>query len=154
MIEFKIEKTCSFTGHRILEKSFNVNKLEEVINSVLITGYNTFLIGMAKGFDSKCFEILLRKKQEKDIKIIACVPCKEQDKYFTKIEKEKYKKYLEKADEIVYISEEYINGCMQQRNRYMVDNSSLLIAYLKYPKGGTFYTVNYAIKKQKEIIYI
>ena len=154
MENVNLEKTCSFTGHRILEKSFNVNKLEEVINTLLIKGYNTFLIGMAKGFDSKCYEILLLKKENFNIKIIACVPCKEQDKYFTKAEKEEYKNFLKKADEVIYISEEYKNGCMQQRNRFMVDNSSLLIAYLKYPKGGTLYTVNYAKRKEKEIIYI
>ena len=34
------------------------DKLKEVIDDVIKKGYDTFLIGMAKGFDLKCFEIL------------------------------------------------------------------------------------------------
>ncbi|MBO5927187.1 MAG: DUF1273 family protein [Clostridia bacterium] len=153
MENYETLKTCAFTGHRILDSEFNVDKLEEVINNVLKKGYKTFLVGMAMGFDLKCFEILLTKRSY-NIDIIACVPCKEQSKNYNKIEKERYEEFIKKADKIVYISNEYTNGCMQLRNRYMVDNSSLLIAYLKYFKGGSLYTVNYAKKKQKEIIFI
>ena len=64
MENFDINKTCCFTGHRILSNDFNIDKLEEVINIMLKREFKTFLVGMAIGFDFKCFEILLSKKQQ------------------------------------------------------------------------------------------
>ena len=154
MDNYDLKTTCSFTGHRILAKEFSVDNLNEVINNVLKSGFRTFLVGMAMGFDLKCVEILLKKKKKFNIDVIACIPCKNQDKFFKKEEKEKYQEYIKKVDKIVCFSEEYTNGCMQIRNRYMVDNSSVLVAYLKYFKGGALYTVNYAKKQNKEIIYV
>ena len=130
MSDFDILTTCAFTGHRILKKDFNEEKLSSVIDTVIKNGYKTFLVGMAWGFDLKAFEILLTKKNQ-NIDIIACVPCKNQEIYFNKAEKEKYINYLSKADKIVYVAEEYFDGCMQKRNRFMVDNSSALLAYVK-----------------------
>ncbi len=154
MDNYDLKTTCSFTGHRVLRNDFNVDKLKEVINNVLKNGYRTFLVGMAIGFDLTCVEVLLKKKKEFNLDIIACIPCKNQDKFYKNTEKEKYQEYIKKVDKIVYFSDVYTDGCMQIRNRYMVDNSSLMIAYLKYFKGGALYTVNYAKKQNKEIIYI
>lgn len=151
--DFNLETTCSFTGHRILKKDFNEENLKEIIKEVLKRGYTTFLVGMARGFDLKCFEILLEEKKDYNIDIIACVPCKEQDKYFTLKEKEQYKNCIEKADKIIYISENYTDSCMIERNKYMVNNSSLLVAYYYSRIGGTHQTVSYAEKLNKEIIY-
>ena len=150
---FNVKKTCCFTGHRVLKKDFDEYKLKEVIDDVIKKGYDTFLIGMAKGFDLKCFETLLSYNSKK-IEIIACVPCENQSQGYTKEEKEKYNYFLKKANKIITLNEEYFNGCMQVRNRFMVDNSSLVIAYMYAERGGTKYTVNYAKKKEKEIIYI
>ena len=154
MADFDLKTTVSFTGHRVLRNDFNVDNLNEVINNLLIKGFRTFLVGMAMGFDLKCAEVLLEKKKEFNIDVIACIPCKNQDKFFKNEEKDRYQEYLKKVDKIVCFSDEYENGCMQIRNRYMVDNSSVLVAYLKYFKGGALYTVNYAKKQNKEIIYI
>ena len=42
----------------------------------------------------------------------------------------------------------YTPGCMNRRNRYMVDRSSLLIAvYDGIPQGGTLNTLSYAMGK-------
>ena len=109
---------------------------------------------MANGFDRVCADALLKIKNEKNIEIIGCVPCKEQDKYFNKKQKEEYKYLLENLDDVIILGEEYYNGCMQVRNRYMVDNSSLVIAYSKTDFGGTYYTVKYAEKQKKEIVYV
>lgn len=155
MDEIEINYSCSFSGHRILGKDFNRELLKDVIKEVIKRGYTTFLVGMAIGFDTECFDILNNlKKENENIKIIACLPCRNQDKSFRKEQKQKYQINLSKADKIICLNEEYINGCMHQRNRFMVDNSSILINYLRYNKGGTLYTVNYAKKKGKEIIYI
>ena len=40
---------------------------------------------------------------------------------------------------------------MQVRNKHLVDNSSVCIAYLTQNGGGTFFTVNYARYKGLKI---
>lgn len=149
-----INECVAVTGHRVVKKDFNVEELEKEINLLIEKGCKYFFVGMALGFDSICFEILYKIKQEKDVKIIACLPCKEQDSLWNSVQKEVYRKNLKKADEIVIMSDEYDNACMQKRNRYMVDNSAYLIAYLYRSSGGAYNTVKYAIENKKEIIYI
>ncbi len=153
MNDFDLQTTCCFTGHRVLKRDFDDNKLSDIIEKLIKNGYKTFLVGMAIGFDLKVFEVLQTKKKY-NIDVIACVPCKDQDKYYNKTQKEQYENAIKNADKIVYLSEEYFDGCMQQRNRYMIDNSSILVAYMYAKIGGTIYTVNYAKKKEKSIIYI
>lgn len=152
--DFDINSTCCFTGHRVLRKDFDITALEEAVNEAINGGYKTFLTGMANGFDRVCASVLTNLKNEKNVEIIACVPCRDQDKFFTQKQKEEYDYFLKNADEVIYLSDEYYNGCMQVRNRYMVDNSSLVIAYSKTNFGGTFYTVSYAIKNNKKLVYI
>ncbi len=151
---FNKAKTACFTGHRILDKDFNINTLKESIIWAINHGYNTFLVGLALGFDTICFNVLQGLKSQYEINIIGCIPCPEQPVNFSLEERENYYKMVEKCTETIILSEKYTNYCMQKRNRYMVDNSSLVIAYLKRDFGGTFFTVNYAKKKKIEINYI
>lgn len=58
------------------------------------------------------------------------------------------------ADKVVYTSKEYTRGCMHKRNRHLVDNSSICIAYLTEQSGGTAYTVDYARKNGLIVINI
>ncbi|MBQ9782178.1 MAG: DUF1273 family protein [Clostridia bacterium] len=147
------EKTCCFTGHRVLKKDINVDNVDKIIQNLINKGINTFLVGMALGFDLLCFERLLLKKDQY-IRIIACIPCRGQEQKYPLTEKERYNKYIEQADEKIYLFDEYENGCMFVRNRFMVDNSAVLVAYIYKKLGGAYYTVNYAEKRRKEIIYI
>ena len=55
---------------------------------------------------------------------------------------------------MIYISKEKKKGCMHARNRYMIDNSSLCIAYMTKHTGGTAYTVEYAQENNKKIFNI
>ena len=154
-MNINLNKTVAVTGHRILQKDFDKEKLKEVFNTLINNGFDTFLIGMALGFDTLCFKLLTELKSSyKHIKLIAVVPCKNQDRAFSIKQKEEYKKMISSADEVIILNEDYITGCMQQRNRFLVDNSSILIAYLKTNKGGTYYTVNYARKEEKEILIL
>lgn len=152
--DYDIKTTCCFTGHRILKKDFKEEELFNIIEEVIKKGYKTFLVGMARGFDLKSANALIKLKEKYNIDIVACMPCKEQNKYFKKSENEDFYNVLNFTDKQVYIQENYDKECMFLRNKYMVDNSSLLIAYYHYQRGGTHSTVTYAIKQNKEILYI
>ena len=65
-----------------------------------------------------------------------------------------YEDLLRECDETIVLHERYEAGCMFERNRYMVDCCDVLLAYLYAERGGTWYTVKYALKKGKKIIYI
>lgn len=147
-------KTCAFTGHRKLQIDFEVKKLEEEVIKLIELGYENFLVGMALGFDTVCFNLLKKLKINYNIKIIACMPCLDQDKSFTFLQKQDYEKMVNSADYRILISEHYTKFCMHKRNRFMVDNCSRLIAYLREDKGGTASTVKYAESKNVKTIII
>lgn len=146
------EKTCAFTGHRIIKENLDVAGISQIVEQFIEEGYDTFLCGMAMGFDLIAAEIVLKMKEKYGhIKLIACVPCPSQERYFPEEQKKRYSSIIEKCDEVRILNDHYYNGCMQMRDRYMVDNSSLVIAYYRTHTGGTYYTVNYAAKNNKKL---
>ncbi len=149
----KIPTSCAVTGHRNLDADFSPEKLYEKLIEIYNRGYDNFLIGMAKGFDTECFLAVEElKKQGYKITTTAVVPCENQDRFYSDDEKIKYREMLNKADYLIKEERNYFKGCMLLRNRILVDNSTALFAYFDGRKtGGTHYTVAYAIKNSKRI---
>ena len=147
-------KTVAVSGHRFLNKDFDKQLLKQVFIYLVNNGYDTFLIGMAVGFDSECFKILEDIRKEKNIKIIACIPCRCQAKNFNYKNKIEYERMINSADEKIILQENYDKYCMLKRNNFMVDNASALVTYIRKDTGGTAYTVNYAKKKEIPIYRI
>ncbi len=150
------EKACAFTGHRDLEKDFSTQDLKKEIER-LITQKNvtTFYVGMAMGFDLVAAETVMKLKKKYPVKLVACIPHYNQEKYFSDRDKKRYYDLLKKCDEKIMVSEKYYKGCLLKRNRYIIDRADYLIAYLRKDIGGTAYTVNYYLKnKTNPIIYL
>ena len=62
---------------------------------------------------------------------------------------------MRQADEAVYVGREYNEVCMRNRNYYLADHSSILLAvYDGSHRSGTGMTVRYAQKLGREIIVI
>ena len=148
------EYTVCVSGHRSVDNTLDKKRVREVFIKLIESGKDTFLVGMAVGFDTLCFNILEQIRKEKNIKIIACIPCESQAERFTKTQAEEYYRMLSVADEKVYINMEYTKECMQKRNEYMVNNCSVVVAYLRNNFGGTFNTVNFAKKMEVPIINV
>ena len=149
-----MEKSCCFSGHRRLlkDEKYIKDTVNAAIQRMYSMGVRRFLTGGALGFDTLCAkEVLSMKKRYEDIELLLILPCKDQDKYWTKSQKEEYRNLIDCADEVVYIGEKYIPGCMHARNRYMVDNSKYLVAYCEKTTGGTYYTLEYAYQKNKVV---
>lgn len=145
-------ENCAFTGHRILEKNFDYNLLDKVILNLIKGGTKNFFCGMAMGFDLAAAESVLQYKKDFEINLIACIPCLDQEKKYSQKNKERYLKILENCSRKIVLSEEYYDGCMFVRDRYMVDNCNVLVTYQRRKSGGTSYTVNYAKSKDVNII--
>ncbi len=151
-----IEKSCCFTGHRVIpERDFVPLRkwLYSTLEKLIEEGFTDFYAGGAIGFDTLASETVLSLRDKYcHIRLHIIKPCENQDKMWTEAAKEKYRRINEAADEVKCLSNEYYNGCMQVRNRYMVNNSSVCIAYLTENKGGTASTVKYAETLNKKII--
>lgn len=156
--EIKKAWTCSFSGHREIpqQQILAVKKqLREQIINAIKDEYLWFCCGGALGFDTLAAQTVLElKEQYPDILLMLALPCKTQTSHWKQADIDEYERIKSLADEIIYTSEEYEQGCMQKRNRFMVDNSSMLICYLTKNSGGTAYTVDYANSKNKRIINI
>ena len=107
---------------------------------------------MALGFDTVAAESIINLKKNFDIKLTACLPCSDQSSRFSEFNRQKYNSILSRCDKVITLNESYRAGCMHERDRYMVDNSDVLVCFLRRNKGGTFYTVNYAKKTGKPVI--
>lgn len=151
-------QTCCFTGHREISSAeyyFVKKRVMELIDILYEQGVRNFISGGALGFDTIAIKSVLEyKKHHNDIKAILLCPCRNQDMKWKKEDRIQYEIIKKAVDEIVILSEKYYRGCMHVRNRMMVDNSDYCICYLRKNTGGTFYTVNYAIKNEMKIFYI
>lgn len=147
-------KTCAVSGHRNCQEMVNKQEVNKVFNKLISYGYDTFLIGMAIGFDTFCFLELLKIKKKKNIKIIACIPFDNQAEAFSKEQKNTYEMLLREADEKIYVSHKYSAYCMQKRNKFMVDNASSIVIFLRRDFGGTYNTFKYAEKTGINIINV
>ncbi len=141
-------QSCCFTGHRIIppeDMSVLCQWLIETIEELISHGITRFFSGGAIGFDMLAAEaVLFLKEKYPDISLHIIVPCENQDVKWSDTNKKRYCRIKSRADEVKCLSPVYYNGCMQVRNRYMVDNSSVCVAYLTKSTGGTAATVKYA----------
>ena len=152
-----VYKTCAFTGHRHLEEDFSPSALKKAIKTAISDGIAVFYCGMAMGFDLLAAEYILKqKKYFPHVRLVACVPCYGQEKYFSDKDKKRYAAILKKADEQTILSDHYFNGCMQMRDKYMAERADILIAYCNKEKGGAAYTVKTfsRLKPDNPIIFI
>ncbi|MFI3255699.1 MAG: SLOG family protein [Eubacteriales bacterium] len=154
----KTIKSVAFSGHRQVKLPKNKEKmesllanLEQAILEARKQGYDTFYTGLCNGFDLIAAEKVLAL-QDKSVKLIGVVPHLGQEAEWPEEEQEEYRKIRDGCHELVVLNEKKIKGCYYQRNRFMVDHSSLLICYCSTKSGGTAYTVQYAGEIGVEVI--
>lgn len=78
----------------------------------------------------------------------------EQSDGWTAAQQERYRDLLELCNYRTVVQEKYDPGCMHRRNRYMVDHSSLLLAVHDGSPGGTRYTIEYALRRRKDVLIL
>lgn len=157
-----IEKACCFTGHRdipVSQYSAIRDAVDEKIKKLVSLGYTDFICGGALGFDTIAATsvLVLRRQYESmgvEIKLHLFLPCRDQDMAWKEHEKRVYSVIMSKADSVRYLNDVYVRGVMYARNRLMVDSSACIVAYCQKKSGGTAYTVNYALKNNKQVIYL
>lgn len=152
--------TCCFTGHRTFSWGADPKKhkelqekLEKVINTAVSKGVLHFICGNAIGVDSWAAQLVLEKKKENpQIFLEIAVPFENHNANVPLCQS-----IQQKADLVHVVSKaKDRRSAFYERNRYMVDNSDMLIAVYEpsREKCGTAGTIRYAENKGLEIIKI
>ena len=140
-----IEKACCVTGHRTIpvdRLAYVEMELRKAIMAAVNDGYTRFISGGAVGTDLLFAAIVAEmKEQGHRLFLEAALPYSNRKKS----KDSDFQKMLAACDAVKVISERYNRGCYFARNRYMVNESSRIIAvYDGRESGGTFYTIQYA----------
>jgi uncharacterized phage-like protein YoqJ len=132
-----------------------MKRLNCEIDSLIGQGVTEFVSGGALGFEQLAASLILTKRQMvREIRLTFALPYKNQEEVWDAEQKKLYHNLLDEADEVIYISDNYFDGCMKQRNRYMVDRAAFCICALLYPFGGINQTVKYARNKGIKVINV
>lgn len=152
------EMEVCFTGHRTIasaELPLLIRRLDETISELIKQGSAKFYSGGAIGFDIlAAYAVLKQREQNPLIKLILVLPCKNQDEKWSVADKQMYQQLLNTADEVICLSERYYSGCMEARNRYLVEHSGVCVAYMKHSRSGTSQTVRLATENGLTVINI
>ena len=161
-------KVCAFTGYRPHKLPYGNDELNPgcerlkqrlFCETLRLTreGVCIFISGMARGVDIWAAEIVLDLREtlpDRNLQLWAAVPYDRQALSWSISEQARYRRILERADRVERLSQEYYNGCLQKRNRWMVDHATHLIAVYDGQPGGTKSTLDYARRNGLEITII
>lgn len=86
------------------------------------------------------------------LRLILVVPCPDWYTPWPPEDRRRYARLCAQADKVVAVGERYEPGCMQRRNRYLVDNSAVCVGFCESDTGGAAYTLSYAEKQGLRII--
>lgn len=162
-----LDNCCAFTGHRPHKLSWRYDEtdsrcvalkaaLAEQITRLVDTGVTDFYCGGADGVDCWAALIVLElKKKNSALKLHLILPHEGQAGRWGDSAQERYHLILEQADSVEYVSREYYEGCMLDRNHRLVEAAGILLAvYNGERRGGTAATVRYARKLGRKIIVL
>ena len=162
-----IDNSCAFTGHRPHKFPWRYDEtdsrcvalkaaLTEQITVLVEIGITDFFSGCADGVDCWAALIVLElRKKNPALKLHCILPHEGQDDKWSNSAQERYRFILNQADSVEYVSREYYDGCMLERNRRLVDTTGLLLAvYNGEWRGGTAATVRYARKLGRSIMFL
>ncbi len=146
-------KKCCFTGRRNIPNEYIdsiCRELEKEVLKAINEGYTCFLSGFASGADLMAAQTVINLRSEKGgICLEAYLP------YAQRERSKSISDILSQCDRKVICSDVYYTGCYHKRNRCMVDQCQKLIAITDGKEGGgTGYTIDYARKKNIDIVEI
>lgn len=161
------DNSCAFTGHRPHKFPWRYDEtdnrcvalksaLMEQIAALVETGITDFYSGGADGVDCWAALIVLKLREKNPaLKLHLILPHEGQADRWSEPAQERYHWILEQADSVEYVSQEYYEGCMLDRNHRLVEAAGLLLAvYNGERRGGTAATVRYARKLGRKIILL
>jgi uncharacterized phage-like protein YoqJ len=148
--------TCCFTGHRSIDPR-HAKKLAALLDQALCRlvaqGIHTFAAGGAVGFDTLAAEAVLGLRARfSHIRLVVVAPCADQADGWRRGDALRYERIRERADDYICLSARYTPGCMERRNRHLVDMSQICLAYCLRDHSGSAQTASYARRQGLSVI--
>ena len=139
----------SFIGHRTVEDFFFIEEqVYSIVKDLISTKeYVEFYVGRNGEFDIMVASVIKRVKREIDgnnSSLILVIP-------YPPADIDAYEKYY---DEVVYPKELYkvhYKSAITKRNKWLVENSDMLVAYVMRDDGGAAQCLKMAIARGIEI---
>lgn len=148
-------KYCSFTGHRQIKKKHQLklpSLVDKAVEYAYAQGCTIFYCGGAVGFDTLAARSVVRfRLSHPDIKLKLLLPCINQDEKWSCEQKDSYEYLLSSADEVEYVSEEYNDSCMRERNFLLANRADIIFAYVGYNRSGSAQTARMADSMGKTV---
>jgi len=161
--------SCAFTGHRPTRFAFKDDEthtscvelkqvIKRQIEHLYQCGVRRFYTGCALGVDMWAGETVLSLAEQcPHIELYSVVPFRGQETKWKPEQQKRYHDLLKRSNGVFVLNEGFTKDCYLERNRFLVDQSDVLLAV--YDEGakkrsGTGYTVNYAKKGGKPILLI
>ena len=156
MNQNSLVKTVCFTGHRDIPLCHALRLpelLERTIVELIGRGATTFRAGGAVGFDTvAALKVLELRERYPQIRLELILPCRDQTRNWKEEDVRVYEYILRVADSHRFLFDNYVDGCMLERDRRLVSGSDVCVAYLARSHGGTAYTFSRAIRGGLETI--
>ena len=164
-----IMRSVAFTGYRPQKLPFGNDldhpaairlraNLTAEYEKLIKRGFRQFLTGGALGSDMMAAEVILELKEKYHRKVNIshwlCMPCRGYTAKWSDADRERLRAIAQKSHAFFVSDTDYFKGCMQVRNRHMVDTSRVVLAVYDGQSGGTHNTVEYARAKGKKVIII
>ena len=149
-------RVVCFTGHRSIpyrDAERLPALLERVIGELYGRGARVFRAGGAMGFDTvAALKVLDMRERYPDIRLELILPCRNQTERWDEVSRRTYRYILRQADSSRFLFDSYVDGCMLERDRRLVDGSDVCVAYCTRNQGGTAYTFSYALHGGLEVV--
>ena len=150
---------CAFTGHRPekLEgkEGMVIVALRKEIVKAIDDGYRIFLTGMSRGVDIWAADIVIElRKYNKELMLVCVVPFEVMERQWPVDWKKHYRMVLKEADCVHVLSEQYERDAYRNRNMWLCEHSTRLIAVYDGSWSGTGSTIQYAREQNISISMI
>ena len=150
---------CCFTGHRPEKLHGDEQEIKTGLESAILraidSGYDCFISGMSRGVDIWAAEIVLELKRDiPELQLIAALPYEGMGNSWNAVWKDRYLAILDKADRVKVFSSTYHRGVYFERDKWMVDMCSRVIAVYHGEPGGTKSTIDYAGFQGVEVVAV
>ena len=142
--------TVSLFGHRKLDDLRHIDeKIIPILKELIRTKeYVAFLIGRNGEFDEYAASVIKRVQKElgsdnNDMTLV--LP-------YSVADIEYYEKYYDNIIIPESVGSVHPKSAITLKNRWMIEQSNLVIVYVEHNNGGAYNALEYAKKQQKEII--
>ena len=139
------EKICSFCGHRDADSSLRTQIKAAIMDIIENEDITTFYSGGMGNFDSLCESVVRELKRIYPLKLYLIAP------HMTQKINRDGKYYKELYDDIIIpdLGEVHYKRAITERNKWIVEQSEIVLCCIYRSGGGAYQTYQYAQRLRK-----